>query len=240
MSAIINRKLKVVKVQYCLEEVFKIPVGMDLEDKSQVKYWGVKWNKLYIHLITGEDIEIEPYWDTPNNFDFKRPDDTQIEDDNYTERDSDDDEPIIPIVAIETAETAPVPLLVIPPVPLVKVSTWEEVCEKIRKYMDDNKGDTAQRRLVYSMFMKICEVDYNKMKKITDILLAIEGDYCSDEWDLPKDKRKKIYEIGLNLHSLGGKELQQLCFYMAVNFMSNDKRLKAIEIAWDGAGEWVY
>ena len=49
------------------------------------------------------------------------------------------------------------------------------------------------------------------------------------------------YGVGLLLHMEGGFQLQQRCFYLAVNFMDDEKkRLKAIERCWNGAGDWKY
>lgn len=42
-------------------DAFKIPIGVDLNDTSQVKNWSVKWNILYINYADGrfEDIAAE-------------------------------------------------------------------------------------------------------------------------------------------------------------------------------------
>ena len=50
---------KIVIVKYTAMEAFKIPKGIDLENKSVVKDWGVKWNKLYITFIDGTEKVIE-------------------------------------------------------------------------------------------------------------------------------------------------------------------------------------
>ena len=58
-----NRKV-VRATFYPPEAVFKIPDGLDLEDKSVVQCWGVKWAKLYIKYVGKEEVEIiEPYLD---------------------------------------------------------------------------------------------------------------------------------------------------------------------------------
>lgn len=48
---------KVVIVDYFTEAVFKVPKHIDLEDKSVVKEWYVKWAVLHIHFV---DKEKEP------------------------------------------------------------------------------------------------------------------------------------------------------------------------------------
>jgi len=70
---------KVVIVEYHYREAFKVPQGMDLEDKTQVQDWWVKWNKLKILLVDGTVLEIQPEWDCVDDS-MKRPsDDPTIE-----------------------------------------------------------------------------------------------------------------------------------------------------------------
>jgi len=75
-------KPKMVVVEYQLSEKFKIPAGIDLNDKKQVVSWGVKWNKMTIQLVSGGELEVESEgWTT--DFDFKRPSSIgEIEDDD--------------------------------------------------------------------------------------------------------------------------------------------------------------
>ena len=63
---------KVVIVNYTVQDVFKIPASIDLEDKSVVKFWGVKWNKLCILFVDGTEKEIQSEgW--IEDFDYKNP-----------------------------------------------------------------------------------------------------------------------------------------------------------------------
>ena len=61
-----NRVCVVVKYS-APEAIFKIPDGLDLEDKSVVKNWWVKYGTLYICYTNGKKKEIE--WD--NSADYK-------------------------------------------------------------------------------------------------------------------------------------------------------------------------
>lgn len=63
---------KVVIVEYHYQEAFKVPKGMDLEDKTVVQEWWVKWNKLKILLVDGTLLEIQPEWDNVGDS-MKRP-----------------------------------------------------------------------------------------------------------------------------------------------------------------------
>lgn len=81
--------LKVVHVSYTHDDVFCIPKNIDLEDKTQVENWGVKYNTLYIYLVNGKTLKIESKgW--IHDFDYKYPISTSIE--NADEFGIDDDD----------------------------------------------------------------------------------------------------------------------------------------------------
>jgi hypothetical protein len=84
---------KVVIVRYTVLDAFKIPTGIDLEDKSVVKFWGVKWNELYITFVDGTEkiIESEGWTDEPE---FKYPDEhrTAIESAKFWGLDEEEEE----------------------------------------------------------------------------------------------------------------------------------------------------
>jgi len=55
---------QVVVATYTTEAVFKIPDGVDLEDKTVVSGWGTKYAKHYISYVNSdEELEIEAEWD---------------------------------------------------------------------------------------------------------------------------------------------------------------------------------
>lgn len=63
---------KVLICSYTIDECFKIPIGLDLENKDQVKEWWVKYNRLYVELTNGTELEIESQgW--IHNYDYKYP-----------------------------------------------------------------------------------------------------------------------------------------------------------------------
>jgi hypothetical protein len=65
---------QVIRVHYCVDDVFVIPENIDLNNKNQVKDWGVKWNTLHIYFVDGSEIQINSKgW--VNDFDYKRPND---------------------------------------------------------------------------------------------------------------------------------------------------------------------
>lgn len=67
-----ENKSKVLTVTYIIEDTFKIPKHIDLENKEQVKYWEVKYNRLHIVLVDDTELTIESQgW--IHHCDFKRP-----------------------------------------------------------------------------------------------------------------------------------------------------------------------
>ena len=70
---------KIVVAQYeCPERAWRIPFGVDLEDKSMVKEWWIKWDYLHIEYTDGRKVSIESDWESEG--DFKYPLDQRIED----------------------------------------------------------------------------------------------------------------------------------------------------------------
>jgi len=68
---------KVVRVSYTVNDLFCIPKNINLEDKTQVEDWSVKYNVLHIYLTNGKELEISNLgW--IENFDYKYPSDTEI------------------------------------------------------------------------------------------------------------------------------------------------------------------
>jgi len=68
---------KIVRVQYSHQDVFKLPKGLDLEDKTQVKSWVVKYNRLFITKVDGNVLIIDSEgW--VQDCDYKHPDVAEI------------------------------------------------------------------------------------------------------------------------------------------------------------------
>ena len=75
---------KVIRANYFPPmSIFKIPKTIDIEDKTLVKGYWVKYETLYIEFVdtTKETLEIEPYISaTDENGDFKYPENIKIQD----------------------------------------------------------------------------------------------------------------------------------------------------------------
>lgn len=97
MSSTKNTKdnRQVVRATYHVpESIFEIPKGLDLEDKSVVEDWGVKWNRLYIKYVNGETMEFAPRWDAADE-ELKRPAECEIvpaEDTGYEYEEDEEEE----------------------------------------------------------------------------------------------------------------------------------------------------
>lgn len=104
-----NRKV-VRATYYAPESVFKIPDGLDLEDESVVKFWGVKYNTLHIHYVDGREEELEPYFDAVDSSDYKYPQETEIEDaddcnvDYSEDEDEEEESKIFKVIADHTLQ----------------------------------------------------------------------------------------------------------------------------------------
>lgn len=70
-------KLNLVRaVHYAPESYFEIPYGLNLEDKTIVKEWWVKWQTLHIVYQDGREEEIEHIHESEG--DYKYPSKTEI------------------------------------------------------------------------------------------------------------------------------------------------------------------
>jgi len=80
----------VVRATYTVSNEFRIPRGIDLDDKEQVQSWGIKWDVMEIYLENGKTIKIDPTYSVQDGHDFKRPDETEIDEDDNQEDDEDE------------------------------------------------------------------------------------------------------------------------------------------------------
>lgn len=50
---------QIVRAEYKVFSYFKIPKGLDLEDETIVRDWGVKWDQLRIYYVDGREETID-------------------------------------------------------------------------------------------------------------------------------------------------------------------------------------
>ena len=77
-----NNKRQVVVAEYSFHCVFKIPKGLDLDNKKVVEDWWVKYDILSIKYVNNEEIEEIPFSRELSREDFKNPVDERIENAN--------------------------------------------------------------------------------------------------------------------------------------------------------------
>lgn len=86
-----NRKCVQTDYYHCA--YFKIPDGVDLQDKSVVESWGTKYGTLYIKYVgKAEEEEIEWENDPSEETDYKRGNDEIVDADDFSVFYSDDEE----------------------------------------------------------------------------------------------------------------------------------------------------
>ena len=86
---------QVLIAKYTSENYFKVPVGLDLEDKTVIKRYGVKWNILTISFVYEhkEDLEIECYQEGEVDYKYPRNEEVgNIEDYDFLESDEEEEE----------------------------------------------------------------------------------------------------------------------------------------------------
>jgi hypothetical protein len=86
---------KIVRAKYSAYTSFKIPKGINLEDKTQVKWWGTKHLTLFIHFVdkTREIMKIEAEYEP--ELDCKYADEERIAkacEYGYTDSEDDDED----------------------------------------------------------------------------------------------------------------------------------------------------
>jgi hypothetical protein len=69
---------KIVRATYTFTSAFRIPKGVDLEDKKTVSDWYIKWSVLYITFVNGDELKVKPHYDELECADYKHPDKTEI------------------------------------------------------------------------------------------------------------------------------------------------------------------
>lgn len=86
---------QVVVASYHVNDVFRVPAGIELTMDETGPDWWVKWGTLHIETETGV-LEIEPVYSAAEHEDWKRPDETKVDDASgwVCANDSDDEEEV--------------------------------------------------------------------------------------------------------------------------------------------------
>ena len=86
---------KVVRACYTSYDYYVVPTGLDLEDKTVVSSWGIKWGKLWINLTNGKELfitqpalEQEAERKFPDSTEIIEQEETIFDDDAYADVDT--------------------------------------------------------------------------------------------------------------------------------------------------------
>jgi hypothetical protein len=120
--------------------------------------------------------------------------------------------------------------------------SYIEIVAKMEKFMADEDKPEYLRQSVMTWWAEFPERNYDRMLRVKKLLETIEPDWTDEDFDVPDWIKAEIKEIGDKINREGGKDTMVGCFYILINFMNPDKnkRLKALEVCWDGVGDWKY
>ena len=152
--------------------------------------------------------------------------------------------PVIDMNSVHKIETNfPEKVKGIPPVTDMNTTTetkptYEKVIEDMEKYIQEGGIEGGD---VFDWLSEYSQINHTRMMVIVNKLCEIKEDYYDDEFDIPEETKKEIFNTGCDIHREGGLKTQQACFYIVRNFIDlKTNNTKAIAVCWNGAGDWIY
>jgi len=118
--------------------------------------------------------------------------------------------------------------------------TYKEIRSKLKEYIIDPSKPDDMRFMAFQWQAEYNERTHDLMMIIAGKLFAINAEIHHEEFAVPEEDKKVIFDIGCDIHRMGGKTAQEACFYIVSNFVDSGRKTKIIEQLWDGAGEWRY
>ena len=122
--------------------------------------------------------------------------------------------------------------------------TYEEVESGMTGYVEELRHPEEIRHEVWKWILEYSEENHKRMVNIAELVKKIEVSYDHEDFDVPDEDKAVIHKIGCDIDEEGGFEAQEACFHVATNFLTDDaelkKKLKAIQVCWNKAGEWRY
>ena len=125
-----------------------------------------------------------------------------------------------------------------------EIATYEDripsYADTFQRMRDFHSDDPTLLFTVFSWRHHFTQLNYQNIKLIMMQLYKLPYDYYEEEYDVDSDSKRLIKAIGYNIANQGGLEAMQSCFYIMINFMDihNDKRLKGLQLCWDGVAQW--
>jgi len=117
------------------------------------------------------------------------------------------------------------------------VKSYEQVIKEMNEYIEKNtrlKSDIIEWKSQYT------EEFHERMLDAVSRLVKIKEEVWDEDFDVPKEDNDVIFKLGCDIHKKGGLRKQQACYYVAINFINRDAKVKTIETCWNGAGNWLY
>jgi hypothetical protein len=118
--------------------------------------------------------------------------------------------------------------------------TYLELHRKLEEYIRDPSKPNDMRFTVFQGQAEYNDCTHDLMMIIAGKLTAIKADFHQEEFAVPDDDQKVIFDIGCDIHRIGGKTAQEACYYIVLNFVDSGRKTKVIEQLWNGAGDWRY
>ncbi len=118
--------------------------------------------------------------------------------------------------------------------------TYKDIRSKLKDCITDPSKPDDMRFMAFQWQAEYNERTHDLMMIIAGKLFAINAEIHHEEFAVPVEDKKVIFDIGCAIHTMGGKTAQEACFYIVRNFVDSGSKTKVIELLWDGAGEWRY
>ena len=125
---------------------------------------------------------------------------------------------------------------------LAQIPSYDSVLEKMSHFYNDAIQTDDVRFQVFTWAAEFSEFSYACMKDIIEIIhnesnYGLVGNYS--EKVIIESKRETIKCIGLQIYQRGGMIALQAAYYIMVNFMSDNVRVRDVEYYWHNVGDWL-
>ena len=122
-----------------------------------------------------------------------------------------------------------------------QIPSYEEIIKRMENTISTHK-DYQIRGSVFNWMNEFSQTNYERMKVCMLALYKIPYDYYEEEYDMTEATTKLLKANGNLIAREGGLPAQQACYYTMTNYMDihDDRRLRGLQVAWSGCGEWQY
>lgn len=122
-----------------------------------------------------------------------------------------------------------------------QIPSYEEIIKRMENTISTHK-DYQIRGSVFNWMNEFSPINYERMKVCMMALYKIPYDYYEEDYDMTEATTQLLKANGNLIAKEGGLPAQQACYYTMTNYMDihDDKRLRGLQVAWSGCGEWQY